>query len=70
MKAIQFEYTNWRGETATRRAMPISLWWGATEWHPRPQWLMTARDMDKAAVRDFALCDMTDMQEVDTDAAE
>lgn len=55
--AVTFCYTNWRGETATRRAVPIGLAWRATEHHPEPQWIMRALDLDKNAPRDFALKD-------------
>lgn len=53
-----FTYRNWRGEVATRRAIPQHVYFGATEWHPEPQWLMRAFDVDKGEVRDFAMRDM------------
>lgn len=53
---VEFTYTNWRGETSTRRVMPVSLWFGTTEHHPDPQWLMDAKDIGKDfALRTFAL---------------
>ncbi len=52
-------YKNWRGETAVRRIKPISQWFGATEYHPEPQWLMKALDVEKGVERDFAIKDMT-----------
>ena len=51
-------YTNWRGETAQRRIIPQSVWFGATDWHPEPQWLLKAMDADKGEIRDFAMRDM------------
>lgn len=63
MRAIVFEYTNWRGATRTRRAFPDVVRWGSTEWHPRPQWLMGAWDVEKGAYREFALCDMKNIRE-------
>lgn len=54
---ITFTYTNWRGETAQRTAVPKRIWFGSTDWHPEPGWLMTAHDLEKAADRDFALAD-------------
>ncbi|GAA0586508.1 hypothetical protein ACFQH5_20360 [Halomonas salifodinae] len=66
MKPIEFEYTNWRGERATRRAIPISIAWASTDYHPEPQWLMTARDLEKNATRDFALRDMENIREVES----
>ncbi|OCC05084.1 hypothetical protein BA190_09215 [Labrys sp. WJW] len=56
-RAITFTYMNWRGEVGERNAVPISIHYGATEWHPEPQWLMRAFDLDKQAERDFALKD-------------
>ena len=54
---ITLTYTNWKGETAERAIIPRRVWWGSTEWHPEPQWLLTAFDLDKQAERDFALKD-------------
>lgn len=56
--AITLGYTNWRGEFARRRVVPIRVWFGSTEWHPEPQSLLRVWDMDKGALRDFALLDI------------
>ncbi|WP_345820179.1 hypothetical protein ABC766_29685 [Methylobacterium fujisawaense] len=48
-------YVNWRGETSVRRIVPGPTWFGSTEWHPEPQWLMTADEPDTGKRRDFAL---------------
>ena len=56
-EALCFHYTNWRGETALRRAIPISIRHASTEWHPEKQWLLLAYDIDKQAEREFALAD-------------
>ena len=50
-------YRNWRGEVAERRVVPASVWYGSTEWHKEPGWLLKARDVDKGEERDFALAD-------------
>lgn len=63
------EYTNWRGETARRVIIPIRMWWGSTEWHPQEQWMLTAWDVEKDAVRDFAWQDMRPVQNGATSAA-
>jgi len=42
---------------STRTITPIKPWYGSTEWHPEPQWLLTAFDHEKHANRDFALKD-------------
>lgn len=50
-------YTNYRGETAERTIVPRSIRFASTEWHPEPQWLLLAFDLDRNADRDFALRD-------------
>lgn len=54
---LTLTYTNWRGETALRTIIPRRVWFGSTDWHPEPQWLLTALDVEKKAHRDFALKD-------------
>jgi hypothetical protein len=54
---VTLAYTNWRGETAQRTIVPQRVWFGSTDWHPEPQWLLTALDAEKGADRDFALKD-------------
>lgn len=49
-----FSYTNWRGETSVRHVIPKGIRYAATEWHPEPQWLLDAFDIDRAADRSFA----------------
>ena len=39
---LTVRYRNWRGETTDRAIVPIRVWYGATEWHPEPQWLLRA----------------------------
>ena len=56
--AIEILYTNYRGETGRRKIIPSALRYGATEYHPEPQWLMDAFDLDKQAERTFALLDI------------
>lgn len=63
------EYTNWRGETSRRTIRPIRMWWGKTEWHPEEQWMLTAHDCEKDAVRDFAWQDMRPVRNPATSAA-
>jgi hypothetical protein len=55
---LVFSYRNWRGEVSERRVIPIRVWFGATEWHPEPQWFLNANDLDKGETRDFALRDI------------
>ena len=39
--------------------LPERIWFGSTDWHPEPQWLMDAWDLDKGTIRSFALCDIS-----------
>ena len=52
---LRFIYRNWRGDVAERAVRPLRIWFGSTEWHPKPQWLLRAIDLDKGAERDFAI---------------
>ena len=56
---VFLDYTNWKGERRTRRVTPITVDFTSTEWHPEPQWLLTALDLDKGGeVRTFAMKDI------------
>ncbi len=52
---LTISYTNWRGETATRRIRPRNFWYGITSWHPQHQWFLHADDVDRGVARDFAV---------------
>lgn len=54
---VEIGYTNYRGEFAVRCILPLAFWYGSTDWHPEPQWLVKAYDADKGAERDFAFKD-------------
>lgn len=57
MRVIYFIYTNYKGVTRTRAAVPEKIEYKATPHHCEEQWIMTAYDIDKEAYRDFALQD-------------
>lgn len=61
-RVVAIRYTNYRGETSTRRIIPLRVRFAASEWHPTPQWLMDAFDIGKDAERSFALKDIHDWQ--------
>lgn len=63
---LELPYKNWRGEISTRKIQPIRLEFGATEWHPEPQWLLVATDIEKNAERSFALKDFNPQQPAPT----
>lgn len=55
---VVIDYTNHRGERHLRRIVPSRVFWDRTKWHPEPQWLLEAFDVDKGAYRYFALQDI------------
>lgn len=57
-QSVRILYTNYRGETALRRIVPERIHFGNTDWHPENQWLLDAVDVEKNAVRSFALKDI------------
>lgn len=58
-KTVRVSYTNWRNETAIRTIeLHGPVYWGATEWHPEPQWLVSGLDLDRGHYRVFAVAEM------------
>lgn len=55
---VAIRYTNYRGETSVRRIVPRTIHFVSTEWHPEPQWVMEAYDLDRGAERSFAIKDI------------
>jgi hypothetical protein len=50
-------YRNWKGEVGERVIIPRRLWFGSTQWHPEPQWLLDAEDVSKGVARSFSTKD-------------
>lgn len=45
---IKVRYKNWRGETSIRNIeLDGVAFWGKTQWHPEPTWLVAGTDIDK-----------------------
>ena len=57
-QAVTIVYTNYKGVTAIRHIIPISIFFGHTDWHKEDQWILTAYDIDKEAERGFAMKDI------------
>lgn len=55
---VSFRYTNHSGVSAMRRVVPERIWFGSTDWHTDPQWLLEAFDCDRQALRCFAMRDI------------
>ena len=53
--AVVINYTNWKGMTHTRIITPIRFFFGSTEYHPTPQYLLLARDEEIEEDRVFAV---------------
>ena len=64
LRLVGFSYKNWRGETSSRRAIFHCIFYGATVWHPEPQWIVEASDISdpgEAKTRQFAMRDMSEV---------
>lgn len=56
---VTLTYRNWRGEVAERTITPLRVWFGSTDWHPDPQWLLTAWDAEKVKPLVWTRADLT-----------
>jgi predicted DNA-binding transcriptional regulator YafY len=52
---VRIYYTNWKGESSWRTVIPRRFYLGAVEWHPGEQYLLDAFDVEKRAMRTFAM---------------
>jgi predicted DNA-binding transcriptional regulator YafY len=59
---VRIDYTNWRGERSLRHIHPLSIAFANDEWHPETQWLLEAVDLEKGAIRWFALANIHSWQ--------
>ncbi|PID32885.1 hypothetical protein CR956_00115 [Candidatus Saccharibacteria bacterium] len=57
-QVVVIDYTNYRGKRMLRRVRPIRLVFDSNQWHPKPEWLLEAFDLDKNAERTFSLKDI------------
>lgn len=64
-QVVSIVYTNYRGDTETRRILPRRIWFGETSWHQGRQWILEAYDFDRHADRSFALKDVLEVEPVD-----
>lgn len=55
---LEIDYTNYRGERAIRRVNPLLCSVKSTKYHPEVQMILTAVDLDKRVIRDFAVRDI------------
>lgn len=59
-QTLTIGYTNYHGDYSVRRIIPLRVYFGSSEYHG-PQWLLEAFDLDKQALRDFAMKDFSDV---------
>lgn len=59
---VQIDYTNWEGKRGLRVIEPRYMYYGSNEWHQEEQWLLNALDVDKQAIRTFAMKDIHSWQ--------
>ena len=56
--SIKVKYKNWKGEISIRNIIPQSIYYGHTDFHKENQWLMEVFDIDKDALRTYAMMDI------------
>lgn len=56
--AVRVFYRNHRGEESWRRIQPRRIYFGANQYHPTPQWILEAIDLDKNQSRNMAMADI------------
>lgn len=59
-RPVSFTYTNWQDKTTKRRVLPMRIWFGASEYHLGRQWFLRGWDLERTAVRDFAMSGISD----------
>ena len=60
---VTFTYTNWKGEVGVRSVIPVNIDFEENEYHKPKQWLLHGYDLDKKAMRTYALKDTSDWKE-------
>ena len=62
-KFLRFDYINYRGEKSKRTVIPFNMkWMSGDHYHPEPQWLLLAFDIDKKELRNFAANRITNLE--------
>jgi hypothetical protein len=59
---VTFVYRNYAGKISKRTAKVLRFYWAANEYHPEPQFLMAALDLDKQEPRGFAVKDISELE--------
>ena len=56
--SIKVKYKNWKGIISVRNIIPKNIYYGNTEFHTQEQWLLDVWDVDKGALRTYAMMDI------------
>jgi|LakMenEpi03Aug12_release.lakeMendotaPanAssembly.Ray.scaffolds.fasta_scaffold55650_2 hypothetical protein len=59
---LTFTYKNYRGEVSECRVLTEQLYFGSNEYHPEPQWLLEAYNIDREVTRTYALKDISNIR--------
>lgn len=62
----EIDYTNYRGETATRKISPVSLCFGESKYHSGRRLILNALDINKMQYREFLFDDIHAWREIKT----
>lgn len=65
-KPLKIHYINWKGKQSWREVYPLSTVFKASEYHNNvePTWLMVAWDLEKGAEREFQMCDILEIKQI------
>lgn len=65
-RTLRVDYTNWYGERRKRLIRPRErgLQYTSTKYHPEPQWLLEATDIEDGKIKWFSLKDIHSIEEV------
>jgi len=55
---IKVKYKNWKNEITIRTIIPQNIYYGSTKFHKTEQWLMDVWDIEKDALRTYAMMDI------------
>lgn len=58
-RVLCFYYVNWKGRSSKRQVVDPEIWYGTSEYHSGDQWFIHAFDLEKQAWRDYAMKDIT-----------
>jgi len=56
--SIKVKYKNYQGNISIRNIIPQNIYYSHTEFHPEDQWLLEVWDVEKDALRTYAMMDI------------